>query len=315
MLTNSHENSHENHQPGKHQKPGKRQPIRPEAPQGIEDQLIRNTEGFTFKIKDDAFGAPTGDRPSLSATLADGTALPAWLSFDPILGVFSGTPPLEASTSLEVKVTASTPTTLPISDTFTLKTAKPIRRGENDAPMPGGMPKMPGEVHGTEESDICDGGSDDDVMDGGSGDDKIFGGDGNDRLMGSRGDDDMEGGIGKDILQGGEGKDSLNGGLGDDKLVGAAGDDTLTCGGGRDKMVGGSGKDVFVLNTGEGFAVIRDFHTGQDMLGLSAGISFNDLAIAYTRGKTSISLQSDNDVLAVLNGKVTLTAANFSAQV
>jgi hypothetical protein len=305
-------NRHENHQTGKQQKPDKRQPGRPEAPEGIKDQLIRNNEGFNFKIEDDAFGEHADVRPSLSATLADDSALPAWLSFDPILGVFSGTPPLEALTSLQVKVTASTPTMPPMSDIFMLKAAKPIRRGENDDPMQGSMREP---VRGTEESDICDGSMGDDVMDGGSGDDKIFGGDGNDRLVGSMGDDDMEGGSGKDMLQGGGGKDSLNGGLDDDKLVGAAGDDTLTCGGGRDKMVGGSGKDSFVLNSGEGFSVIKDFHAGQDMLGLGAGISFSDLAIAYTRGKTSISLQSNNDVLAVLNGKVSLTEVNFSAQV
>ncbi len=303
-------NRHENPQTGKQQKPDKRQPGRPEAPEGIKDQLIRNDEGFTFKVED-AFGEHGDVRPNLSATLADDSALPAWISFDPILGVFSGTPPLEV-TMLQVKVTASTPTMPSTSDIFTLKTAKPIKRGENDDPMPGGMPRP---VRGTEESDICDGSMGDDVMDGGAGDDKIFGGDGNDRLVGSMGDDAMEGGSGKDMLQGGDGKDSLNGGLGDDKLVGAAGDDTLTCGGGRDKMVGGSGEDLFVLNSGEGFSVIKDFHAGQDMLGLGAGISFSDLAIAYTRGKTSISLQSNNDVLAVLNGKVSLTEANFSAKV
>jgi RTX calcium-binding nonapeptide repeat (4 copies)/Putative Ig domain len=310
MLTNRHETP----QPGKQPNPEPPQPGRPRAPEGIKgikDQLVRNTEGFTFKIEDDAFGEPTGVRPSFLATAADGSALPAWLKFDPILGVFSGTPPLEALTSVEVKVTASTPTMPPVSDIFMLKAAKPIRRGENDDPMPGAMPRP---VRGTEESDICDGSMGDDVMDGGAGDDKIFGGDGNDRLVGSMGDDVIEGGNGKDRLQGGDGKDSLNGGLDDDKLVGAAGDDTLTCGGGRDKMVGGSGKDLFVLSSGEGFSMIKDFHAGQDMLGLGSGISFSDLAIAYSHGKTSISLQSNNDVLAVLNGKVSLTGANFSAQ-
>jgi hypothetical protein len=52
-------NRPEDDQTDKPQKPGKRQPGRPEAPKGMEgikDQLIRNNEGFTFKVEDDAFG-------------------------------------------------------------------------------------------------------------------------------------------------------------------------------------------------------------------------------------------------------------------
>ncbi|WP_418903715.1 putative Ig domain-containing protein, partial [Pokkaliibacter plantistimulans] len=33
-----------------------------------------------------------GDSLTLSATLADGSALPSWLSFDASTGTFSGTP-------------------------------------------------------------------------------------------------------------------------------------------------------------------------------------------------------------------------------
>jgi Ca2+-binding RTX toxin-like protein len=289
MLTTKH-GDHQHGKDGKGKK-GK----------GMRDKLIRSNEEFTFKIED-AFGAEGGTRPTLSATLADGSSLPTWLTFDPIMGVFSGMPPADTLGALPVKVTATSTTMAPMTTTFVLKTAKPIRGEERG-----------GRIKGTEDSDICDGSMEKDVMDGGSGNDDLFGGEGNDRLLGGMGDDKLEGGAGKDKMVGGDGNDSLNGGLDDDKLVGAAGDDILTCGGGRDKMVGGSGKDTFVLSSGEGFAVINDFRAGQDLLGLAAGINFADLTIAFNRGKTSIALQ--DDLLAVMNGKVSLVAANFVAQV
>jgi hypothetical protein len=268
---------------------------------GMRDKLIRINEAFTFKLEE-AFGAEGDTRPTLSATLADGSPLPAWLTFDPILGAFSGMPPADLRGALPVKVTATSTTMAPMTTTFVLKAAKPIKGGDRS-----------GKLKGTEDSDILDGSMAKDVMDGASGNDDLFGGEGNDRLLGGMGDDTLEGGAGKDKLMGGGGKDNLNGGLDDDKLVGAAGDDTLTCGGGRDMMVGGSGKDTFVLSSGEGFAVINDFRAGQDMLGLTTGISFADLTIAFNRGKTSV-MQGD-DLLAMLNGKASLTAANFVTQV
>jgi Putative Ig domain/RTX calcium-binding nonapeptide repeat (4 copies) len=316
---------------GKKDKHGRKDPR-----DGIQDQLIRNDKEFSFKIKDGAFAVPEGTVLTYTATLADGSPLPSWLSIDPTTGILSGKPPevlppeppmppTEPPSSgtppapptpgapptppmppapLEVKVTVSAPSIVSLSDVFVLRMAKPIRGSERG-----------GRVEGSDNDDICDGDIGDDDINGGLGNDKLMGGDGNDRLIGGMGDDDLEGSGGRDKLLGGNGNDTLNGGLGDDKLVGAAGDDVLTCGGGRDKAVGGSGRDTFVLNSGEGQVMIKDFRAGQDMLGLTSGISFGSLAITSDRGKTTISLAGSDDILAVLNGKVNLTAANFSAQV
>jgi Putative Ig domain/RTX calcium-binding nonapeptide repeat (4 copies) len=315
---------------GKNKHGKKDQHGRKDPRDGIQDQLIRNDKEFSFKIKDGIFAVPEGTVLTYTATLADGSPLPSWLSIDPTTGILSGKPPealpalplTEPPTPgmpptsetpptpgmppapLEVKVTVSAPSIVSLSDVFVLRMAKPIRGSERG-----------GRVEGSDNDDICDGDIGDDDIDGGRGNDKLMGGDGNDRLIGGMGDDDLEGSGGRDKLLGGNGNDTLNGGLGDDKLVGAAGDDVLTCGGGRDKAVGGSGRDTFVLNSGEGQVMIKDFRAGQDMLGLTSGISFGSLAITHDRGKTSIGLQGSNDILAVLNGKVNLTAANFSAQV
>jgi Ca2+-binding RTX toxin-like protein len=66
---------------------------------------------------------------SLSATLADGSALPAWLSFDATTQTFSGVPPLDFNGVLQVTVTASDGS-LSVSDQFAL-----IINPVNDAPV------------------------------------------------------------------------------------------------------------------------------------------------------------------------------------
>jgi VCBS repeat-containing protein len=57
---------------------------------------------------------------TLSATLSDGAALPSWLSFDAATGSFAGTPPLNFTGDLSVRVTATDAGTLSASSTFNL---------------------------------------------------------------------------------------------------------------------------------------------------------------------------------------------------
>ena len=68
------------------------------------------------------------DSLSLSATLGDGTALPAWLAFNAATRSFTGTPPLNYNGFLDVRVAASDGA-LAASDVFRL-TITPV----NDAP-------------------------------------------------------------------------------------------------------------------------------------------------------------------------------------
>ena len=64
-----------------------------------------------------------------TATLANGSPLPAWLGFNASTRTFSGTPPQDINGSVDLKVTASDGS-LSVSDTFTL-TIDPV----NDAPV------------------------------------------------------------------------------------------------------------------------------------------------------------------------------------
>jgi len=119
-----------------------------------------------------------------------------------------------------------------------------------------------------------------------------------DTLLGSAGNDTLIGGAGRDELYGRGGADLLVGERGNDELFGGLGRDTLYGGPGQDRMTGGNGRDVFVLETGGGKSIILDF-TRQDRLGLSEGISFDDLTIEQ-RG-ANVRIRLDNDVLTLIN--------------
>lgn len=65
------------------------------------------------------FSDADGDTLQFSASLADGSALPAWLTIDAATGKLSGTPPV-GSSDLQVVITATDPATLSATATLTL---------------------------------------------------------------------------------------------------------------------------------------------------------------------------------------------------
>ena len=107
------------------------------------------------------------------------------------------------------------------------------------------------------------------------------------------------------MLLGGDGNDKLDGGNGNDILNGGAGDDTL---------IGGLGNDVFVLNPTFGSDIITDFRKGEDLIGLTSGLSFEKLSISSSNNETLITVTDTNELLAKLNGVTPgiLTANDFT---
>jgi hypothetical protein len=61
---------------------------------------------------------------------------------------------------------------------------------------------------------------------------------------------------------------------------------------GDDSLIGGIGNDTFAIGNNLGFDIISDFAKGEDVLGLSRGLSFNQLEI----------VQSNNSTLIKVNG-------------
>ncbi|HEX2558919.1 putative Ig domain-containing protein [Phenylobacterium sp.] len=97
----------------------------PVAP-ALSDRTTFEDVPVNFQVT--AFVDVDGDTLTYSATLGDGTPLPAWLSFDAATRTFSGTPPANYSGVLALKVTASDGLAS-ASDTFDLTIA-----AMNDAP-------------------------------------------------------------------------------------------------------------------------------------------------------------------------------------
>jgi len=178
------------------------------------------------------------------------------------------------------------------------------------------------QILGDKDNDFIDGGKDNDTLKGGNGDDIMLGSKGDDYLYGNQGSDTICGGEGNDfisgneqadILGGCEGNDTLYGGEDNDTLTGCQGDDILYPDFGNDSLTGGSGNDIFVLKAGQGFDVIADFTVGQDLIGLSSGLSFGQLAITQNTQGTIIKNILTGEELGVMIGVSanSITSANF----
>ena len=80
----------------------------PVASAVIADQATNEDAGFSFTVGANSFSdVDVGDTLTLSASLADGSPLPAWLSFDPATSTFSGTPLNGDVGTLDIRVTAT----------------------------------------------------------------------------------------------------------------------------------------------------------------------------------------------------------------
>jgi len=136
---------------------------------------------------------------------------------------------------------------------------------------------------------------------------------GNDIITGNGGNDTLSGNKDNDIITGGIGNDQLFGGKGDDNLSGGEGDDTLIGGAGADLLISGAGRDVLVLAAGAGTDTFIDFQKGQDLIGLSRGLSFNQVRVTQGDFSTTIEIASNGEVLASIPGfsMSSLTASDF----
>lgn len=221
----------------------------PTVAAALADQSATKDIPFNFVVPGNTFAdVDAGDTLTYDATLADNSALPAWLTFNPLTRTFSGTPGSADVGTLNVKVTTMDAGSLSASDVFALTVAT----GFN-------------EIVGT---------SGDDTLTGSTGHDHIQGLGGNDSIDAREGNDIVEGGDGNDQLNGGNGSDTLDGGAGDDHLdagqvAGIGNNNTLMGGVGNDVLSGYTGNDIF--HGGPGNDIIRDPSGGQDVYVFNRG--------------------------------------------
>ena len=103
----------------------------PVAAVAIADQAASEDAGFSFTVPAASFtDVDVGDSLSLSATLADGSPLPSWLSFNAATQTFSGTPLNDDVGALSIRVTATDTSGASAAQDFTVTVAN-----TNDGPV------------------------------------------------------------------------------------------------------------------------------------------------------------------------------------
>ncbi len=138
-----------------------------------------------------------------------------------------------------------------------------------------------------------------DVIYAGEGNNYINAGDGRNIIYAYAGNDSILTGAGNDIIYAGGGNNTINSGVGNDIIYTGSGNDYINASLGNDIIWLQGGQDTVVIALGNGVDTINNFQLGQTQIGLSGGLTFNDLTIAQGNGATSIS--AGNAILASLS--------------
>jgi Ca2+-binding RTX toxin-like protein len=283
--------------------------------QAIADRSLNANTALNFTLPTGTFtDIDAGDVLAYTATLADGSALPTWLSFNANTRTFSGTPLIDQVGAVDIKILATDVAGTSASDVFRITVNSGLKEiTGNDADN---------NLSGSTKADSIKGLGGNDTLYGLGGNDYIYGGVGDDYLDGGSGIDRLNGGIGNDTYRlmdadivieaanegidtvisnvnytltanvenltlinsiSGTGNDANNriigSGKGTNTIAGGAGDDYLDGGTGNDVLTGGAGVDSFVLNAlRNGIDRITDFTTGTDKLYVSAALYGGGLA-------------------------------------
>ncbi|HKY01944.1 MAG TPA: putative Ig domain-containing protein, partial [Burkholderiales bacterium] len=189
-----------------------------------------------------------GDVLTYSATMADGSALPTWLSFNPATRSFFGNVPNTAAGLLELRITATDLGGLSVNEEFSADIANHIV-GTSSANT----------LSGTEFRDLMEGlagndtyvvnGTDDVVLEqSGQGADTIqssvsfeLGANVENLTLTGSSNTNATGNSGNNILTGNSGNNWLDGGIGNDSMTGGAGNDTYVVDSASDRVTENSG--------------------------------------------------------------------------
>ncbi|MBL8072970.1 MAG: putative Ig domain-containing protein [Nitrospira sp.] len=294
----------------------------------LADQSVTQGSLFSFVVPTNTFvdqDVVHGDTVFYSATRADGSTLPTWLTFNPSSRTFSGTPQGHDIGIVEVRVTATDTGALSVSDVFVLTVAPINGTVGNDS------------LTGTAGDDVIQGLEGDDVLQGLVGDDRLDGGPGMDAMTGGPGNDtyivDVVGDAvtealnqGTDTIQSSitytlgahvenvvlTGTAAING-IGnslDNRLTGNSANNTLNGGVGADMMAGGQGNDTYVVDNVDDVVtelVDEGIDTVQTRFTYTLGAEFENLtligsAIINGTGNTMDNILTGNSAANVLTG-------------
>lgn len=270
----------------------------------IADQLLAQGSSLNLALPAGMFTDQDfihGDSLTYSATLADGTPLPTWLSIDSTTGSLSGTAGVGDLGAVSIAITATDLGGLSATAQFNLTVANVITgtiyndtlNGTTGADF---IQSLAGNdvVNAGDGNDVIVGGAGSDVLSGGAGDDifKISGTDAAyDRFQGDAGFDSIVGGDANDTIRvnyfsGASTVELIDGGLGLNVVAGSqyndtidmsgtelinianidggVGNDVITGSSGNDTIIGGVGSDVLSGGFGDDTFLINGTDTAYD---------------------------------------------------
>jgi len=256
---------------------------------------------FNFSLPPELFAdADVGDTLSLSATLNDGRALPAWLKFDAATRRFTGTPNATAGGISQIRITATDSAGAKAQDIFAIEVGRRMVGTQANESLTGSS--AADEIRGLGGNDTLNGKTGADLMMGGLGNDVYVVDHVGDAVieLANEGTDTVQssldyalpehvenlvligaaaihgtGNAFNNVITGNAAANTLTGGAGNDTLKGAAGNDVLHGGAGNDRLEGGTGSDSYHFAIGDGQDVIveNDATPGnRDVVKLGGGI-------------------------------------------
>ena len=228
-------------------------------------QKAVETRAYSYTVPAGTFtDADVGDVLTLSAKLANGLALPAWLSFNPTTRVFAGTPPNTAAGILAIQVKATDIAGAMATTSFSLDIANIVNGTAGAETLTGTAGRDA--MYGLAGNDTLNGGTGADAMAGGAGDDIYVVDDAADTVveLTAEGTDLVQSGVSHTLSSNVEnliltGATSINGtgntlaniltgNTAANTLSGGAGNDTIDGGADADTLVGGAGNDTYVVD-------------------------------------------------------------------
>lgn len=272
----------------------------PVVSQALVSQSTAEDGVFSYTVPANTFSdVDVGDTLSYTATRADGTALPSWLTFNPTTRVLSGTPLNGDVGALNVRITATDSAGASASSTFALAVTN-----TNDAPVVANLIPDRSATEAVAFSYQVPANTFTDVDAGdtltysatqanGTALPSWLGFNPSTRtLSGTPGATsvgtltvrvnatDSAGAVTSDdfvITVAGSAGTTLNGTSGADTLNGTSGNDTFTGGAGNDVLNGFGGDDIYNYNTNDGLDQVNDT-AGNDRVQLGTGITFATVA-------------------------------------
>jgi len=226
------------------------------------DQDFTFNKFFSWQMPSGSFAdIDQGDTLDYSATLADSSPLPDWLTFDPITQTFSGMTPktvgyldIKLTATDRVAATGSTADSLATSDIFRISISHGNEGvGNGQDAVPTGLATNFNDGAGTSTGNPGASSLNNNILQGGSGNNILT---------------DISG---NNLFDGGNGADKLNGGGGNELFIGGVGNDTITT---------GAGADIIVLNRGDGQDTVVASTGADNTISLGGGIDYQDLAMS-----------------------------------